>query len=114
MRNAAAGSAAWLRTWAGASLRFTCVISDTRNDTLASPVSHLCLPCRKFIMAPIRPMPLSGSRNPRPDTAMPAPLEAFLHRLSLEITARHVDKLPLLQARLKRGTRVFIALIDPA
>ena len=44
----------------------------------------------------------------------PAPLEAFLNRLSLEITARHVDKLPLLQTRLRRGTRIFIALIDPA
>ncbi len=49
-----------------------------------------------------------------PDAAMPADLEVFLGRLSLEITAKHVDKLPLLQARLKRGTQIFIALIDPA
>jgi methylenetetrahydrofolate reductase (NADPH) len=45
---------------------------------------------------------------------MPSDLEAFLGRLSLEITAKHLDKLPLLQARLKRGTRIFVALIDPA
>jgi methylenetetrahydrofolate reductase (NADPH) len=45
---------------------------------------------------------------------MPSALEAFLGRLSLEITAKHLDKLPLLQARLERGTRIFIALIDPA
>jgi methylenetetrahydrofolate reductase (NADPH) len=45
---------------------------------------------------------------------MPTQLKAFLGRLSLEITARQVDKLPLIQARLRRGTRIFIALIDPA
>ena len=38
----------------------------------------------------------------------------FLSRLSIEITARQVDKLPLIAARLKPGTKVFIALIDPA
>jgi methylenetetrahydrofolate reductase (NADH) len=45
---------------------------------------------------------------------MPTDLETFLRRLSLEITAKHLDKLPLLQMRLNRGTRIFIALIDPA
>jgi methylenetetrahydrofolate reductase (NADPH) len=41
-------------------------------------------------------------------------VQAFLAKLSLEITARHVDKLPHIAARLWPGTRIFIALIDPA
>jgi methylenetetrahydrofolate reductase (NADH) len=57
---------------------------------------------------------VEGEETPCPDVAMPADLEVFLGRLSLEITAKHVDKLPLLQARLKRGMQIFIALIDPA
>ena len=39
---------------------------------------------------------------------------AFLERLSLEITPKQVEKVPLLGERLARGTRVYIALIDPA
>jgi methylenetetrahydrofolate reductase (NADPH) len=39
---------------------------------------------------------------------------AFLQRLSIEITGKQIEKLPLLRERLKPGTRVFIALIDPA
>ena len=42
------------------------------------------------------------------------PMSGFLHNLSIEITARQIDKLPLLRDRLPAGTRVFIALIDPA
>src|SRR5215216_6166432 len=45
---------------------------------------------------------------------MPDPLQDFLSLLSLEITARQVDKLPLIAARLAPGTKIFIALIDPA
>jgi methylenetetrahydrofolate reductase (NADPH) len=45
---------------------------------------------------------------------MSSDLPAFLGRLSLEITAKHVDKLPLLQAKLAARTKIFIALIDPA
>jgi methylenetetrahydrofolate reductase (NADPH) len=41
-------------------------------------------------------------------------VSAFLSKLSLEITAKQIDKLPLISSRLARGTRVFIALIDPA
>ncbi len=42
------------------------------------------------------------------------PASAFLQRLSLEITPKQVDKVAFLRERLKPGTRVFIALIDPA
>lgn len=42
------------------------------------------------------------------------PASAFLQRLSIEITGKQIEKLPLLRERLKPGTRVFIALIDPA
>jgi methylenetetrahydrofolate reductase (NADPH) len=38
----------------------------------------------------------------------------FLSNLSLEITAKQIEKLPLIASRLVPGTRVFIALIDPA
>jgi methylenetetrahydrofolate reductase (NADPH) len=42
------------------------------------------------------------------------PVSLFLQRLSVEITPRQADKVPLLAASLPPGTRVFIALIDPA
>lgn len=42
------------------------------------------------------------------------PVSQFLNRLSVEITARQIDKVPLLSERLAKGTRVFVALIDPA
>jgi methylenetetrahydrofolate reductase (NADPH) len=42
------------------------------------------------------------------------PSAAFLKNLSVEITPRQIEKLPLLQDRLPKGTPVFIALIDPA
>ena len=45
---------------------------------------------------------------------MADPISDFLKRLSIEITARQVDKLPLIAARLRPGAKVFIALIDPA
>ncbi len=38
----------------------------------------------------------------------------FLQQLSIEITARQIDKLPTLREKLRHGTRVFITLIDPA
>ena len=37
-----------------------------------------------------------------------------MKNLSLEITAKQIEKLPILQERLPKGTPVFIALIDPA
>jgi methylenetetrahydrofolate reductase (NADPH) len=42
------------------------------------------------------------------------PLHAFLQNLSIEITGKQIEKLPLLKQRLVPGTKVFIALIDPA
>jgi methylenetetrahydrofolate reductase (NADPH) len=45
---------------------------------------------------------------------MPDPVTQFLSNLSLEITARQRDKVPFIASRLHRGTKVFIALIDPA
>jgi methylenetetrahydrofolate reductase (NADPH) len=42
------------------------------------------------------------------------PVSSFLSLLSIEITARQIDKLAVLQRHLAPGTRVFIALIDPA
>lgn len=39
---------------------------------------------------------------------------SFLGRLTIEITGKQIEKLPLLRERLAPGTRVFIALIDPA
>lgn len=45
---------------------------------------------------------------------MANPSAAFLKNLSVEITPRQIEKLPLLQERLPKGTSIFIALIDPA
>ena len=42
------------------------------------------------------------------------PVSAFLSHLSIEITPKQIEKLPLLKEKLPAGTRVFIALIDPA
>jgi methylenetetrahydrofolate reductase (NADPH) len=42
------------------------------------------------------------------------PSANFLKNLSVEITPRQIEKLPLLQERLPKGTPIFIALIDPA
>ncbi|MGH6875075.1 MAG: hypothetical protein ACREDW_08655, partial [Aestuariivirgaceae bacterium] len=53
-------------------------------------------------------------RKPSWTHGMPDPLSAFLGQLSLEITARQADKLPLIASRLAPRTKVFVALIDPA
>jgi methylenetetrahydrofolate reductase (NADPH) len=42
------------------------------------------------------------------------PVSIFLKRLSVEITPKQAEKVPLLASTLSPGTRVFIALIDPA
>jgi methylenetetrahydrofolate reductase (NADPH) len=42
------------------------------------------------------------------------PVPAFLSGLSVEVTPRQADKLPILAEGLAPGTRVYIALIDPA
>jgi methylenetetrahydrofolate reductase (NADPH) len=45
-------------------------------------------------------------------TITPDAASGFLRRLSVEITARQADKVPLLRDKLQPGTPVFIALID--
>lgn len=45
---------------------------------------------------------------------MKNPAAAFLSKLSIEITPKQIDKLPLIAAHLPAGANVFIALIDPA
>jgi methylenetetrahydrofolate reductase (NADPH) len=45
---------------------------------------------------------------------MENPGKAFLEKLSIEITPKQIEKLPVLAANLAKGTNVFIALIDPA
>src|SRR5213082_2024847 len=42
------------------------------------------------------------------------PVADFLRGLSLEITPKQIDKLPILAERLAPATKVYIALIDPA
>ena len=37
----------------------------------------------------------------------------FLRRASVEITAKQIDKIPLIASRLATGARIYIALIDP-
>jgi methylenetetrahydrofolate reductase (NADPH) len=49
------------------------------------------------------------------DTTVSAdPASSFLQKLSIEITPKQIEKLPLLAAKLPAGCNVFIALIDPA
>lgn len=52
--------------------------------------------------------------SPAMSQMMANPSLAFLKNLSVEITPRQIEKLPLLQERLPKGTPIFIALIDPA
>jgi methylenetetrahydrofolate reductase (NADPH) len=42
------------------------------------------------------------------------PLGAFLRKAEVEITPKQIEKLPLLSSKLSAGTKIFIALIDPA
>jgi len=44
----------------------------------------------------------------------PALVAAFLTQLSIEITPKQIEKVGLLKERLPQGTRVYVALIDPA
>jgi methylenetetrahydrofolate reductase (NADPH) len=41
-------------------------------------------------------------------------VDTFLRQYSLEITPRQADKVPLIAARVPKGTRIYIALVDPA
>jgi methylenetetrahydrofolate reductase (NADPH) len=46
--------------------------------------------------------------------SMTQTMPPFLQRLSIEITGKQIEKLPVLMANLPPATKVFIALIDPA
>lgn len=47
-------------------------------------------------------------------SGMKNPAAAFLAQMSIEITPKQIEKLPLLKDKLPAGCKVFIALIDPA
>jgi methylenetetrahydrofolate reductase (NADPH) len=49
---------------------------------------------------------------PATTATMENPVGAYLASASIEITAKQIEKLPLLQQAFKKGTRVFVALID--
>jgi methylenetetrahydrofolate reductase (NADPH) len=51
---------------------------------------------------------------PATTATMENPVGAYLSSASIEITARQIEKLPLLQQAFKKDTRVFVALIDAA
>jgi methylenetetrahydrofolate reductase (NADPH) len=52
--------------------------------------------------------------KPAASTLTKDPAAAFLRHLSIEITPKQIEKLGLLSEHLAKGTKVFIALIDPA
>ncbi|MFO1088323.1 MAG: hypothetical protein U1E46_01930 [Hyphomicrobiales bacterium] len=43
-----------------------------------------------------------------------AVVSAFLNRMSIEITAKQAEKLPLIAAKVPKHAHVYVALIDPA
>jgi methylenetetrahydrofolate reductase (NADPH) len=49
---------------------------------------------------------------PATTATMENPVGSYLASASIEITAKQIEKLPLLQQAFKKGTRVFVALID--
>jgi methylenetetrahydrofolate reductase (NADPH) len=51
---------------------------------------------------------------PATTATMDNPVGAYLAKASIEITAKQIEKLPLLRQAFKPGTRVFVALIDAA
>lgn len=51
---------------------------------------------------------------PATTATMENPVGSYLAAASIEITAKQIDKIPLLQQAFKPGTRVFVALIDAA
>ena len=42
------------------------------------------------------------------------PVAAFLDDFSIEITAKHLDKIASVASRVRSGTHTYIAMIDPA
>jgi methylenetetrahydrofolate reductase (NADPH) len=50
--------------------------------------------------------------SPTATATMANPLGAYLRQASIEITARQIDKIPLLRPGFSEGATVFVALID--
>jgi methylenetetrahydrofolate reductase (NADPH) len=104
-------------------------VSQAKNDREPDPVVAFVIALSQLpgrIRGPGPKVPGVPARS-RP-TAMNAPFPAsraaaamtldpaaqFLKRMSIEITGKQIEKLPVLCQHLVPGTRVFIALIDPA
>ncbi len=51
---------------------------------------------------------------PESSTIMETPMSALMANMTLEITPRQAEKLPLIQQHVAPGTRVFVALVDPS
>lgn len=49
-----------------------------------------------------------------PTTGNQSATSAFLHNMTLEITPRQAEKLPLIAQNVAPGTHVFVALVDPS
>lgn len=49
-----------------------------------------------------------------PHVSQAATTAAFLNRMSIEITPKQADRLPLIKAKVPDGCQVYVALIDPA
>jgi methylenetetrahydrofolate reductase (NADPH) len=57
---------------------------------------------------------LMSAARPEASATEAATTAAFLNRMSIEITPKQADKLPLIQAKVPAGCHVYVALIDPA
>jgi methylenetetrahydrofolate reductase (NADPH) len=64
----------------------------------------------------ISPLPPAANvaQNQPSGFRMPSPVHSFLKGFSLEITPRQAEQLPQIAAKVPGGTRVYIALVDPA
>ncbi len=51
---------------------------------------------------------------PEASAVMETPMSAFMANMTLEITPRQAEKLPLIQQHVAPGSRVFVALVDPS
>jgi methylenetetrahydrofolate reductase (NADPH) len=51
---------------------------------------------------------------PQPVAVKETPMSAFMANMTLEITPRQAEKLPLIQQHVAPGSRVFVALVDPS
>lgn len=51
---------------------------------------------------------------PETSAVKETPMSAFMANMTLEITPRQAEKLPLIQQHVAPGSRVFVALVDPS